>query len=202
MILVGLFCLHSVSLSACAVEQDFRNTGSPAPGAIPKDAQQSVARHNMLNTGSSGSRVTPKEAQQIVALHNRIRAQVGVGPLRWSEEVAAYSQKWADHLASSRCGMEHRPRSGRWQQQYGENLFIGTAGHYGTSDAVMVWEEEKNKYPGGPLQSSRWAAAGHYTQLVWRDTMRIGCGTAVCKGKLIVVCNYDPRGNYLGQSPY
>jgi pathogenesis-related protein 1 len=177
LILLGLLFLQSASLSAGA-------------GQL------------FVNNSSQGSRVTPKEAQQMVALHNTIRAQVGVGPVRWSEEVAAFAQQWADHLASSRCGMEHRPRSGKWQQQYGENLFIGTASHYGTSDAVMAWAGEKTKYHGGPLQSSRWADAGHYTQMVWRDTLRIGCATAVCKGMLIVVCNYDPRGNYLGQSPY
>lgn len=177
MILVGLLFLQSASLSACA-------------GQL------------FVNNGSSGSRVIPEDARQIVALHNRIRAEVGVGPVRWSEDLAAFAQQWADHLASTRCGMEHRPRSGRWQQEYGENLFIGTAGHYGTSDAVTAWAGEKCNYRGGAIQASRFADIGHYTQMVWRDTTRIGCATAECNSWLIVVCNYDPRGNYLGQSPY
>ena len=178
MILAGVLLLQTASLGAGA------------------------GRPSLDSSGSSGSRIPLQEAGKIVTLHNRIRAEVGVGPVRWSEEVAAYAQQWADHLASTQCGMEHRPRSGRWQQVYGENLFIGTAGHYGTSDAVMAWAGEKNKYYGGPLRPSDWSAAGHYTQMVWQDTTRIGCATAVCNRWLIVVCNYDPWGNYLGQSPY
>ncbi len=177
LILMGLFFLLSASLSACA-------------GQL------------FMNNSSSGSRLAPEEARQMVALHNRIRAEVGVSPVYWSAEVAAFAQQWADHLASTRCGMQHRPRSGRWQQEYGENLFIGTAGHYGTSDAVMAWAGEKSNYRGGAIQTSHISDIGHYTQMVWQDTTRIGCATAVCNKWLIVVCNYDPRGNYLGQSPY
>ena len=154
------------------------------------------------DSGSTGARLPRQEAEKIVSLHNTVRAEVGVGPVRWSEDLAAYAKQWADHLATSRCRMEHRPPSGRGRHDYGENLFIGTVGDYGTSDAVKAWAREKSKYRGGAIQSSHWADAGHYTQLVWRDTLRIGCGTAVCKRNLIVVCNYDPPGNFLGQNPY
>ncbi|MBU1986994.1 MAG: SCP-like extracellular, partial [Proteobacteria bacterium] len=64
----------------------------------------SAAAQPSLDGRTSGSRFSLKEADHIVALHNTIRAEVGVGPLRWSEELAAYAQRWADHLASSRCG--------------------------------------------------------------------------------------------------
>jgi pathogenesis-related protein 1 len=177
MVFAGAILLLGISLTACA-EQSSPRSSSP------------------------GSRPSQKEAGKIVSLHNQIRADVGVGPVRWSEELAGYAQQWADHLTSSRCGMEHRPRSGKWRQQYGENLFIGTAGHYGTADAVMAWAEEKSSYRGGVIQASRIANIGHYTQMVWRNTRQIGCGTGVCRGNLIVVCNYDPPGNFLGQRPY
>jgi pathogenesis-related protein 1 len=169
--------LLTVSMTACAV-----------PGSLPGV--------------STGARLSPEEAGRIVSLHNQIRAEVGVGPLRWSEEVAGYAQQWADHLASTRCGMQHRPRSGKWQQQYGENLFIGTVGHYGTADAVRAWASEKSSYRGGAIHASGFARIGHYTQMVWRETRKIGCATAVCRNNLIVVCNYDPPGNFVGQRPY
>ncbi|MDD3814945.1 MAG: CAP domain-containing protein [Desulfocapsaceae bacterium] len=162
----------------------------------------SAAERLAVQSDLSGSRVSLTDAEKVVALHNKIRAEVGVGPLRWSEELAAYAQRWADHLAISGCGIEHRPRSGKWRQEYGENLFIGTASHYGTADAVMAWAKEKSNYRGDAIRASRFPKVGHYTQIVWRDTKQIGCGTGLCRGNLIVVCNYNPPGNFLGQKPY
>jgi hypothetical protein len=98
--------------------------------------------------------------------------------------------------------MEHRPYSGRWKQEHGENLFMGTAGHYGVNDAVAMWEGEKSFYDGGTLNESNAHACGHYTQLVWRTTKRFGCAKVECAGNVIVVCNYDPPGNVLGRTPY
>lgn len=151
---------------------------------------------------SIGSGLSSQEVRQIVDMHNRIRADVGVGPVSWSNKLATYAQRWADRLASAGCGLQHRPPSGEWKQLYGENLFMGTAGHYGVVDAVKAWESEKPHYRGQPLGLSNSADIGHYTQMVWSHSKQIGCAKAECHGNLIVVCNYDPPGNVLGQKPY
>ncbi|OPX95518.1 MAG: Cysteine-rich secretory protein family protein [Syntrophorhabdus sp. PtaB.Bin006] len=151
---------------------------------------------------SSGSRLTGEEIHTLLALHNRVREDVGVGPLGWSKNLAVYAQQWADHLAATSCRMEHRPRSGKWGQQHGENLLIGTVGYHGVADAVEAWENEKTYYHGQALNASNWHASGHYTQVVWRNTKEIGCAKAECGGRVIVVCNYDPPGNVMGQRPF
>jgi uncharacterized protein YkwD len=87
-----------------------------------------------------GSRLTAEEMRKLLSLHNKARGCVGVGPLIWSKNMALYAQSWADHLASTGCTLEHRPYSGRWKQEHGENLFIGTVGYYGAADAVRAWE--------------------------------------------------------------
>jgi hypothetical protein len=70
---------------------------------------------------------------------------------------------------------------------------------------VRVWIAEKKDFHGRPLGGD-WHAAGHYTQVVWRDTRRVGCGMATCRqGEWtwrLLACNYDPPGNYMGQKPY
>jgi pathogenesis-related protein 1 len=149
-----------------------------------------------------GSRLDAREIRVLLRLHNRARADVGVRPLVWSESLAACAQRWADHLAATGCRMEHRPSSGKWRRRYGENLFMGTAGAYGVGDAVLSWVDERKDYRGRALNGSDWSAAGHYTQVVWRDTRRVGCARKVCGGMVIVVCNYDPPGNVLGEKPY
>jgi pathogenesis-related protein 1 len=67
---------------------------------------------------------------------------------------------------------------------------------------VKAWESEKKYYSGGALNFSNWHDSGHYTQVVWKDTKEVGCAKAECKGIIIVVCNYDPPGNVLGEKPY
>lgn len=159
-----------------------------------------------INTvGAEGpieSRLNAEEMRILINLHNRARTEVGVAPLVWSKILAGYAQSWADHLAVTNCRMEHRPYSGKWKQEHGENLFMGTAGYYGVADAVRSWESEKSLYHGAPLNSSNWYPSGHYTQMVWGSTSHIGCAKAECRGNVIVVCNYDPPGNVMGQKPY
>jgi pathogenesis-related protein 1 len=151
---------------------------------------------------SAGSRLTSLEVGQLLGSHNRVRARVGLSPLAWSGKLASYAQAWADHLAAIGGRMEHRPRSGEWKQVHGENLFMGTAGHYGVVDAVAMWEDERSSYDGGAVDMSNLHAYGHYTQLVWKNTRRVGCAKVAAGGNVIVVCNYDPPGNFLGQRPY
>jgi pathogenesis-related protein 1 len=141
--------------------------------------------------------MTTDDRRAITAYHNKLRADVGVGPLQWSGDLAGYAQQWASHLAATNCSMAHRT-----QQKYGENLFQGTAGYYTAVDAAKAWESEKKNYSGGILTEANWQPAGHYTQMVWRDTTTLGCGQSTCGQTLIVVCNYAPPGNYLGRRPY
>jgi len=163
---------------------------------------RSSSKTRIPDRASIGSSLTLWEVEQLLQLHNKARADVGVGPLRWSKKLAIYAQEWAIHLASTHCTMEHRPNSGKWKQEHGENLFMGTAGYYGVADAVKAWESEKKYYRGGALNFSNWHDSGHYTQVVWKDTKEVGCAKAECKGIIIVVCNYDPPGNVLGEKAY
>ena len=137
------------------------------------------------------------DIRAITAYHNKVRADVGVGPLQWSGDLAGYAQQWANHLAATNCSMAHRT-----QQKYGENLFQGTAGYYTAVDAAKAWQSEKKNYSGAILTEANWQPVGHYTQMVWRDTTTLGCGQSTCGQSLIVVCNYAPPGNYLGRRPY
>jgi pathogenesis-related protein 1 len=162
----------------------------------------SLSRPSEPRNQSVGSRLTADEVRQALAAHNKARAEVDSAPLQWSIELARYAQKWADHLASTSRRMEHRPPSGEWKQVYGENLFMGTAGHYGITDAVAIWHQEKSAYRGKAIDVSTIGAYGHYTQVVWKNTKKVGCAKVEAGGNVIMVCNYDPPGNMVGQKPY
>jgi uncharacterized protein YkwD len=129
----------------------------------------------------------------IVAAHNEVRALHCAAPLAWSAEVAAVAQQWADHLRDSGCKFEHRPRNA-----YGENLFYIDPAGSGRPEAVTRnWYSEVRDYDYSKPGFS--GETGHFTQVVWRASKRLGCGVAVCnsagQSAEIWVCNYDPPGN-------
>lgn len=172
-------------------------TGCTTPPAGSAANSPKPPGEALAGSAAARSRMPEKDVRAILGYHNKVRSNVGVGPLKWSPSVAAYAQQWAEHLAGTTCGMMHR-RDGK----YGENLYRGTAGFYTALDAAKAWESEKRDYRGEPVTRSNSAKVGHYTQMVWRDTASLGCGQAVCGKMLIVVCNYDPPGNYVGRRPY
>nr|BAW35445.1 PR-1-like protein [Sarracenia purpurea subsp. venosa] len=132
--------------------------------------------------------------QDYVNAHNAARAQVGVGPISWDNNVAAYAQSYANSRIGD-CNLVH---SGG---PYGENLAKGSGSFTGTA-AVNLWIGEKSHYN----YNSNSCVGGeclHYTQVVWNNSNRLGCARVRCNnGWWFISCNYDPPGNYVGQRPY
>jgi uncharacterized protein YkwD len=147
-----------------------------------------------------GSATEPAALAGITAAHNAARKAVSppavtpIPPLVWSSQVAATAQAWAD-----RCQFVH---SGG---QYGENLFA-TTGHSTPEEVVASWVSESAQYDYATNSCS--GTCGHYTQVVWAGSLRLGCGVANnCNfGNQnqwqLWVCNYDPPGNFVGEKPY
>jgi pathogenesis-related protein 1 len=112
---------------------------------------------------SIGSRLTKEEVEQLIKLHNKARSDVGVGPLKWSSELAINAQEWADRLASENCKMEHRPHSGKMVPKTRRKSIHGHR-FYGVAGAVKAWESARSLYKGGVLNYSNWYSSGHYTR--------------------------------------
>ena len=146
--------------------------------------------------------------KQILDAHNAYRADVGAPALKWSTDLAAYAQAWANELAANRsCNVQHRPsdENDPWKQKYGENIYWGGGTNWTPTalDAVADWGDEKNNFDANTCGCKGGAACGHYTQMVWKNTTMVGCGVTKCPdGNVIVVCNYDPAGNVMGEKPY
>jgi len=133
---------------------------------------------------------------QMLDAHNQWRQQVGVPPLTWSPQLAAYAQTWADRLLRE-GKFEHRPDS-----PYGENLAWSSGRQLSPADVAAMWGSERQYYHYGSNQCQPGQMCGHYTQMVWRETRQLGCGVARSGRQEIWVCNYDPPGNYSGRQPY
>ncbi|CAK9144995.1 unnamed protein product [Ilex paraguariensis] len=142
--------------------------------------------------------VSPSNAQNspqdYLVAHNAARAQVGVANITWSNTVAAYAQNYANQRISD-CNLVHSDGS------YGENLAKGSGVFTGTA-AVNLWVAERPCY-NYTTNSCVGGECLHYTQVVWRNSVRLGCARVQCNnGWWFVICSYDPPGNYVGQRPY
>lgn len=147
-----------------------------------------------------------EQAKEALAHHNQIRADVGVDPLSWSIELSLHAQDWAEYLATTnQCEMKHRPKTGEWQSSYGENIFKGLDEEdlNFALKASELWYSEIQDFKNVNVTESNYVQTGHYSQMVWRKTKQVGMGMASCEdGSKIVVANYNPAGNVLGQKAY
>ncbi len=134
--------------------------------------------------------------------------------VEWSPELARDAREWAQRLRDERgCGLEHRPRSGAFARRHGENLYWASALRWSNgatepqevtpAQVVESWYSEKQHYDHASNSCARGKVCGHYTQVVWADSKRIGCARASCQDdSQVLVCNYDPPGNYIGRKPF
>jgi len=153
----------------------------------------------------------PIDRDAMVAAHNKWRAEAGVEPLSYSTELEASAQAWADNLKNTnRCQMRHSKPGGK----YGENLYWASAITWSdgrlelqkvTPEMVVDdWGSEKADYNYAKNTCKPGKMCGHYTQVLWRTTTKVGCGYAVCEDskEQIWVCQYTPAGNWVGRKPY
>lgn len=144
----------------------------------------------------------PGVLKGITELHNQVRRKIGLGlsDLVWDEQLARYAQEWADHLRDTNsCRMQHR--TGKFDTNgLGENLAAAVGKKMEPSLVLKYWADEVSLYHYA-TNTCR-GVCGHYTQIVWRNTKRVGCGVASCGKSEVWVCNYDPPGNYKGKKPY
>ena len=150
------------------------------------------------------SRVSQEIAQQILNEHNCVRSRYNNASLQWDWELAADAQVHAD-----RCGFWHASEIGKLPSGQGENLSINT-GKVGTQG----WIAEERYYDCNQSKC-RQPPCGHWTQMIWSDTERVGCAIQKCvngtvtkdgnpagwTGAELLVCRYSPPGNYVGQAP-
>ena len=125
-------------------------------------------------------------AQAALNTHNAARARYGAPPLLWSPTLAAYAQ-----TVSDTCVFRHS------NGPYGENLAIGRPA-LSCAAAVGLWVAEESSWsPGGDFS----VATGHFTQVVWKGTERVGCAVARCGGEIgdFITCSYHKAGNVLGR---
>ncbi len=163
--------------------------------------------------GPPGGVGEPAELTGITLAHNQVRAMVvtddPLPPLEWEPALAATAAAWVASCtdAAPPAGLiDHNPSRSVGHPYYvGENVFGagGSPGPGTPQQAVNVWAAEKASYDHATNTCN--GICGHYTQIVWRTTRKLGCAVGVCPNltyRTSLVCNYGPGGNVGGQRPY
>ena len=141
---------------------------------------------------------------RVLAEHNVARREFGLMPLAWDPMLAQGAASYAAQMAMTRV-FAHSNRQGR--PGIGENLWMGSRGRFTVEAMVDGWTSEKRYFvPGVFPNTSRtrnWSDVGHYTQMIWPTTTKVGCAIAGNGSTDYLVCRYSPKGNVDGRPvPY
>ncbi|XP_028519627.1 uncharacterized protein LOC110254426 [Exaiptasia diaphana] len=145
------------------------------------------ANTNQKNHGNSGNNGNHQNA--CLRIHNTLRRKHGVPDLSWDYELASKALQYARKLAYTNT-FKHDKERGRG---IGENLFASSNPKSTVEEATQAWYDEIKYYnfnnPGFSMKT------GHFTQVVWKGTTRLGCGIATTSRRAVVVARYAPAGN-------
>ncbi|KAJ8417820.1 hypothetical protein AAFF_G00226630 [Aldrovandia affinis] len=182
--------------------------------------------HNETDRNSTGNAVhgrtrraiTWSDREEILQLHNKLRG--GVHPsasnmeyMVWDDELERSATHWAEE-----CMWEHGPQD--LLMSIGQNLAVHWGRYRSPAYHTQAWYDEVKDYTYPyPHECNPWCPercsgpmCTHYTQLVWATTSRVGCAVHVCPrmnvwgeiwhNSVYLVCNYSPKGNWIGEAPY
>uniref|UniRef100_A0A4Q8K315 U102-Liphistoxin-Lth1a_1 n=1 Tax=Liphistius thaleban TaxID=1905330 RepID=A0A4Q8K315_9ARAC len=146
----------------------------------------------------------PSTQKKIVLMHNFFRSRVDppasdMLEMSWHDGAADDAQRWAESCQL----LLHDNTTGRWVEDFGscgQNIFVANV-QVPWFFAVKVWFLEHLNFTYGEDANDP-DVVGHYTQMVWFSTHRLGCGFHYCGPDVAkrpyysYVCNYCPIGNH------
>ena len=179
------------------------------------------------NGGLLARGLTESERAAALDLHNKLRSRVALGQeargapgpqppaadmrqLAWDDELAAVAQRWAEQ-----CSFGHDRERNVARFKVGQNVYeagsFGRPSGEGAAPTIRAglnsfFDEVKLFSSRGVDRYAFSSGTGHYTQMVWARTDRLGCGYVSYKSgrfdKKYLVCNYGESGNFIGSKMY
>jgi pathogenesis-related protein 1 len=193
--------LLAITCAACSGETD---------GVVNGDANNMMMGDgSMMMIDARPGVGEPAELMGITLYHNQVRAAVVTATplpaMEWDANLAATAAAWIATCTDTTAPVgliDHNPNRSQGHPWYvGENVF-GSGGGASAQQAVTSWASEKANYNYDTNTCN--GVCGHYTQIVWRTSIKLGCAKGTCAGftyPTSIVCNYGPGGNS-GGKPY
>ena len=182
------------------------------------------AEHSKAQSSTRSSIDLEAFRDAALAKHNEYRALHDAPPLQLDNGLNASAQAYAEEIAQrSEGGSAERPyfQHSKNRSGVGENLnYDATTSEIPSAlavaeNAVKEWYIEIDDYdfnnPGKQKPGRQDKMIGHFTQVVWKKTSKVGCGAAAAnvvfgdgsKGTgVFTVCQYSPQGNVTQNGEY
>lgn len=137
----------------------------------------------------------PADMRDMCLAHNEKRKLHCVGSLKWSPDLQAKAETWAQKCTNTHSGSGGENLAFFFPS--GTNLKAFTDSWY----CEVKWYDFKNpKVVGGFKKGCDPPVNGHFTQVVWKDSTELGCAKSTCTVNgstgTYFVCRYNPAGNF------
>jgi uncharacterized protein YkwD len=142
------------------------------------------------NIGTQGD----DPAEDALAAHNRLRANHNAKPMHLDAKLCGLAQKHADYLVG--LGKDIKAQHSKHAEKYGEGVQIVSKYRYPVHLVIEAWyKDEAGKFNWN--NRSFQDGCGHMTQIIWKETKKLGVGYASEKkpDRTAMVFLYDPTGN-------
>uniref|UniRef100_A0A0K8SY96 SCP domain-containing protein n=1 Tax=Lygus hesperus TaxID=30085 RepID=A0A0K8SY96_LYGHE len=183
--------------------------------------ENTMCQYEERNTTVRGKPVvnvmTPKMKEDLLKMHNEFRNKLAGGGLEgWPTAADMLELSWDDDLAKSAL---------RWASQCPDvHDKCRRTPHFKSVGQNLAWEMSSIPFEKMDVSIARWTneaklaspdlvdkyqfdhGTGHFTQVSWAKTQKIGCGVVVYEkndwNTKLLACNYGPAGNVITQRMY
>jgi len=193
------------SSSTSKVSTTLKGTPVSTKASTTSQKTSSTKKASSTVAAPSGKATTYQEI--VLAHHNVHRANHSACNLEWDSQLAATAQQIA-----ATCVYAHSMDVNGGG--YGQNIAAGVeANNVSAVITELFYNGEvgyyNNLYGQANPDMTNFEKWGHFSQLVWKGTTKVGCATQYCSGGLanvgqyvapyFTVCNYGAPGNYAGE---
>ncbi|KAI3382439.1 hypothetical protein SNEBB_003491 [Seison nebaliae] len=143
--------------------------------------------------------MTDATKKEIIDYHNKIRKQVSphstdMQEMVWDEDLAKIAA-----VHSTQCKLYHDCNDCRATITKDRGVILpgqnGASGYPEWAKAMAGWASEVQywKFGTGAIAGKDWHNIGHYTQMIFADSTRVGCAMSSCDGRpsKVYYCNYE-----------
>jgi len=141
-------------------------------------------------------------ARVVLKAHSKARAKLGADRmmlLTWDQALADLAAKHANKCNYTHGDLE-LPDGTRVGQNLARAHWSEDLGVYPPDKHVENWVLESKYFNFRTSTCEEMGDCGHYSQLIWARTSKVGCAHKVCPNlhSDMIVCNYSPFGNEPG----